>query len=528
MFGWFKKSKPAHPLADLDKMRELIVALPPNDSPKALERISGWLDSITQAREFEPQQRWEAVDLLDQSAVAHRRKIAQDYVSWARSKKAEEEKLWNASLAFWKLLGAAYLSCIAQVRATPDAAPLATDVLALIAARALRAASLQLKWIYLRHGQAEERIWRELGSVYLFAENQSVAALRTELYAEDRGASSAREELLKALMLVMASPHNLEALRLHLAERFIAHFAGSFVLAETRAPESTYAFDLALAKPPLRVHKDMAPGSMVRFFGAGEAERRLADLMQEIRAKDGIPGEVNLGGQFNIETVYSVLAHLARIWDTTSPARSAKRIEVATRVTVVPGLPNILRCLELTAGGASLDPKSFAEQETWTVLNRSDSGYGAMAPEERGSFEFDPMTGVRTASGDWLRIGSLIALREEGAAPWRVGVVRRITYDASNRRCAGIGLIEGVAAVVRLASGSGPRAAEPERRRSAVLMSPASDTGTEVQVLMHAGHFMTTQKLAMQLEGRDYVLEPDVLIEAGADFDCARFRMAPA
>ncbi|MBI3915453.1 MAG: hypothetical protein HY322_00400 [Betaproteobacteria bacterium] len=528
MFGWFKKSKPAHPLADLDKTRELVATLPPNDSPKALERIGGWLDSITQAREFEVQQRWEAVDVLDQAAVAHRRKLAQDYISGGRAKKADEEKLWNASLAFWKALGAAYLRCISQVRATPDAEPLAKEVLARIAARALRTAGLQLKWIYLRHGQAEERIWHELRGAYLFAENQGVAALRAELYAEDRGASSAQEELLKALMLVMASPHNLEALQLHLAERFVAHFAGRFVLAEARAPDCAYAFDLALAKPPLRVHKDMAPGSMLRFFGAGEAERGLAELMQEIRAKDGIPGDVNLGGHFDTETVLSVLAHLARMWDTTPPARRAKRSGAATRVTVVPGLPNILRCLELAAGGAALEPKSFAEQESWAVVDKSDSGYGVMVPEERGSFEFDPVTGVRVASGDWLRIGSLVALREEGAPTWRIGVVRRITYDASNRRRAGIGLIEGVAAVVRLAQASGPRAAEPERRRSAVLMSHASEAGTETLVLMRAGHFLTTQKLAMQLDGRDYILEPDVLIEAGADFDCARFRMAPA
>jgi len=528
MFGWFRKSKPAHPLADLDKTRELVATLPGNDPTKALERICGWLDSITQAREFKVQQRWEAVDVLDQSAVAHRRKLAQDYISGGRSKNTDEEKLWNASLAFWKVLGAAYLRCISQVRATPDAEPLPKEVLARIAARTLRAAGLQLKWIYLRHGQAEERIWHELGGAYLFAENQGVAALRAELYAEDRSASSAQEELLKALMLVMASPHNLEAPHLHLAERFVAHFAGRFVLAEKSAPECGFAFDLAQAKPPVRVHKDMAPGSMVRYFGAGQAERGLADLMQEIRAKDGIPGAVNLGGHFDTDMVLSVLAHLTRIWHTTPPARRAKRSEISTRITVVPGLPNILRCLELAPGGASLDPKTFAEQETWTVFDKSDSGYGVMVPEERGSFEFDPVTGVHIASGEWLRIGSLMALREEGKAVWRIGVVRRVTYDAANRRRAGIGLIEGVAAVVRLAQASGPRAAEPERRRSAVLMSHASEAGTEALVLMRAGHFLATQKLAMQFEGRDYVLEPDALIEAGADFDCARFRMAPA
>jgi hypothetical protein len=61
------------------------------------------------------------VNLLDQSAVARRRKLAQDYVAAPHLQKADEERLWNACFEFWKALAAAYLRCIENAKAdAPD------------------------------------------------------------------------------------------------------------------------------------------------------------------------------------------------------------------------------------------------------------------------------------------------------------------------------------------------------------------------------------------------------------------------
>ena len=274
--------------------------------------------------------------------------------------------------------------------------------------------------------------------------------------------------------------------------------------------------------------KETAAGPTVRFFGAGEAEGGLRDLMREVREKDGVPSDVNLGERFDREAVLSVLAHLARCWDRTPPERRAARDERLTRITVVPGFPNILRCLELMASGAPLDPMNFVEQESWLVFDKSDGGYGVSVPKEREAFDYDPLTGARTGTGDWLRIGSLLAVCEENATVWRIGVVRRITDDGSDQRCIGIELIEGVAIVIKLSPASGPRAGQPEKRRSAVLLSNAMDKNDEALVLIRAGHFATTQSLTMHLGDERYLLLPSALIEGGDDFDCARFKVIPA
>ncbi len=528
MFSWLKWGKPPHPMADLEKVRERIAALPSHDPATALDKVSSWLDSIDHIPKFSLRQRLELIDLLDKAANAHWRKLAQEYISAPYLHGADEDRLSNASFGFWKMLGAAYLRCIEKFGVEEAATEGVREDLALIAGRALRASSLQLKWTFLRYGQVEKRIWRDLGSTYLFAERQGFAAVRAEIYPAPRGQSSAQEELLRALMLVMVSPHNLVPLKQHIAERVIGHFGSRFVLQSGPAPGCGFSFDLAMAAPPAQLQKETAAGSTVRFFGAGEAGRGLTDLMQEIIAKDGIPRDVNLGGEFDRETVLSVLAHLDRYWKDTPPARRAERSEFVTRVTVVPGFPNILRCLELVANGAPLDPGNFPEQESWITANRSDDGFGVLVPAEKESFEYDPLTGERIGTGDWLRIGRLVALSEENARTWKLGLIRRITHEASGQRYVGIELLEGMAIVIKLLNASGPRVGEPERRRAAVLLANAMDRNDEALVLMRAGHFAKTQALSMQIEDQRYLLMPIALVEGGEDFDCARFKMLPA
>ena len=528
MFSWLKWGKPPHPMADLKKVREWVAALPGHDPAGALDKVANWLDSIDRIPKFSLRQRLELIDLLDKAANAHWRKLAQQYISAPHLQEADADRLWNASFGFWKSLGAAYLRCIENFGAGEAATEGAREDLALIAGRALRASSLQLKWTFLRYGQVEKRIWRELGRAYLFAESQGFAALRAELYPAPRGQSSAQEELLRALMLVMVSPHNLVPLKQHIAERVIGYFGSRFVLQREPAPECGFSFDLAMAAPPAQLKKERAAGSMVRFFGAGEAGRGLTDLMREIREKDGIPRDVNLGGEFDRETVLSVLAHLDCYWNGTPPARRAERSEFVTRLTVVPGFPNILRCLELVANGARLDPRNFTEQESWITANRSDDGFGVLVPAEKESFEYDPLTGDRIGTGDWLRIGRLVALCEENARTWKLGIIRRITHEASGQRYAGIELLEGMAIVIKLLNASGPRPGEPERRRAAVLLANEMDKNDEALVLMRAGHFAKTQALSMHIEDKHYLLVPTELVESGEDFDCARFKVRPA
>jgi len=511
MLSWFTGSKPDHPMADMKRARELVAEMLGQDSLKVLEEATSWLDSVGGTEGFKLDHRLALVDLIDRGAKSHQSKLGQEYLDAPRLQKAYEHRLWNASFGFWKMLGTAYLQCIEQFQAGAPGSGAVKKDLPMMAGRALRALTVQLRWILLRYGLIEERIWRDLGRAYAFAESQGFAGQRAVIYLGQHGESSAQEEFLKALMLVMSSPDSLPPRKLHIAERAVAHFGSRFALQAKATPGCHFFFDLSMHQPPARVHKGMALGPMVRFFGAGDAAQGLRDLVREIGEKDGVPSGVNFGGNFDKETVLSVLAHLAQYWAGKPPLRGKQRRELATRITVVPGFREILRWTEAVMDTSSLEFSDPAASESWIVFNASDGGYGAIVPQVKG---------------DWLRIGSLLGVRPETATACRVGIIRRFIKDRYDQHRVGIQVLGNAALPVQLAAAENISSSGASGQGSpAVLLSAKPDKNGDVAVLMRGGSFTQNKSLHMRVRDKAYLLSPAGLIEGGEDFDWARFKV---
>lgn len=509
--SWITGGKPDHPMSDMKKARELVAELPADDSFKSVEEATSWLDSIDQTEGFKLDHRLSLIDLLDQATKNHQQKLAQEYLAAPRLQKFRENRLWNTAFEFWKKLGTVYLRCIEQFQAGASGSGAVKKDLPLAVGRALQALTMQLKWILLRYGRIEDRIWRDLGRAYLFAESQGFATLRAKIYPGPHGQSSAQEEFLTALMLAMSSPDNLVPTRLRIAERIVAHFGSRFTLQAKAAPGCNFFFDLSMHKPPARVHKGMAPGPMVRFFGAGEAEQGLRDLIRAVHEKDGVPSDVNLGGQFDKETVLSVLTQLELYWAGKPPARSSERRELAMRVTVVPGFPGIVSWIEAFRDASPLEFSDPEQAESWIVSNVSDGGYGAIVPQVKG---------------DWLQMGRLLGLRHETAKSCGVGIVRRITRDEYDQRRVGIQVLNKIAIPVRVSPGDSVATLSANRQgASAVLLSNKPDKNGVITLLLHVGSFTPKHSLVMRVRDKVYLLLPSELVEEGEDFDWARFKV---
>jgi hypothetical protein len=488
----------------------LIAALPSGNSLRALEEMTTWLDSISEAPDFKLRSRLEAVDLLDRSAKNHQFKLAPEYLEAPRLQKFYESRLWNTSYGFWKALGDGYLQCIEQYQGSGPGVDVVSRDLPMITGRAMRTLTLQIKWILLRYGLIEDRIWRDLGRAYLFAESQGFATRRSQIYPGKHGESTVQEEFLKALMLVASAPDGLPPVRVHIAERTVAHFAHRFVLQQA-ASECSFCFDLAMHRPPARVTKNIAAAATVRFFGAGAAVEDLRALSRVIRERDGVPADINLGGQFDKQTVVSVLEHLEQYWGSKIPERRAQRRDFVTRVTVVPGFADTLVWVQAVSDETSLEFSDPQSAESWIVFNASDGGYGALVPKTKG---------------DWLHVGCLVGLRTETSSICRIGIVRRMTADQYDQRRVGIQVLETTAVPVAL---SAPTQGRPEdgarHTQSAILLSSRPDHNREVSLLMRAGVFAANRPLHMALPAGSYALAPVILTESGEDFDWARYRI---
>ena len=507
----FGSAKPDHPMADIKQAKKLIAELPANDAVKALEEVTFWLDSVCRTEGFKLDYNFELFDLLDQAAKSRQRKLSQEYFSTERQEKFRENRLWTTVFEFWKMLGAAYQQSIEQFQAGAGGASTIKPNVPAIAGRALRALTLQLKWMLLRYGPAEERVWSELGQLYLFAESKGIAVTPADIYPGAHGRGTVQQELLKALMLTVSSTDGLTPVKQEIAERTVAHFGNLYKLQPQHAPGCNYFFDLAARKSPARVMKGVEPTATTRFFGAGEALPALNQMMHEIRANRSVPSHVNLGGTFDIDLVLSVLGHLAMYWSDTPPARSSERRKIATRMTVVHGYQQILESVAPNLDDTSLDFNGKIDGESWIVENVSDGGFGAIIPQVKG---------------DWIKVGSLLGVQAETEDFWGTGVVRRLTHDEFKQRRAGIQFLSKAVIPVSLtpagASSSFNAARDGEQ---AVLLSNYPDKNGEIALLLREGSFTSNQAFDMNVRDRKFYLMPSKLVEGGEEFDHARFRV---
>ncbi len=508
----FGGDTPDHPMAGIRQARALISELPANDPVKALDEVTFWLDSIGHTEGFKVDHRFELIDLLDQAAKGHQRKLAQEYLAADGQREFDEKKLWNTVFNFWTRLGDSYGQCVEQFQSGASGAGAMRKMLPAIVARALRALTLQLKWTLLSYSPVDGRIWGEIGRLYFFAETRGFTIEPIAIYPGAHGQGTVREEFLKAMMLSVSSTGGLTPLKQEIAERMVAHFGGMFMLQTQPTPGCNYFFDLSMRAPAARVMKGREPSQMTRFFGAGKALPALTHLIEEFKVTGALPADVNLGGVYDSGLVLSAMQQLAMYWSDKPPARSSGRRRIATRLTVVHGFREVLRAIEPVAyGPLALNIEQATGPESWIVENVSEGGFGAVIPHVKD---------------DGIRIGTILAVQTEASQFWAAAVIRRIARDEYQLRHVGIQLLSQAVIPVKLSPVGGTsltnvmRGSEP-----GVLLSTTPDQHGEIALLLQVGSYTPLQELEMNVRGKQYHLTSGKLVEGGEDFDWAKFRV---
>jgi len=503
-----KKSRAEHPMAEEKAAKVFLSELPSQDPYKMLEELAFWLDATRTSDGLKPQRAYEIVDQLDNAGKVQQRKLSQEYLAGGvRLQKFQEQHIWSTVVEFWRQVGAAYEFCLAQTLPGVSGSGALKPLAPTIAARALRALALELKWALMRYGPVDPTLWGRLGALYSQAEAGGFALKACTVYPGPHSDSTVQREYLKALMLSISATDSLLPRKLEIAERIVAQFSDGFVLQREPVKGCHYYVDLQVAKPPTRMVAKVTPAPSVRYFGPAAAAERVEALITGIVERGVVPADVNLGGSYEAGMVLEVARHLARYWAAVPPARREERRRSVARIHVVHNFDDVLGIIS----GESRDLDFQQNIETWTVENESDSGFGALIPD---------------SASDWLRVGTLLGIKLEDGNAWGVGIVRRLTNHPSQHRYVGIQTLAKGGARVKLfpvgakdMSGGGA---------DAVLLpsSAADSSGTgELHLLMRMGSFSPRQSFQMRAYEREYLLVPKALLEGGQDFDMAKFRV---
>lgn len=434
MINWFGRSKTEHPL-DSRKVNEFISGLAKLEDLQVLEEIAKWLDTMSRSDDLGMDQRLKNLDLLDAASGKHEHEVMQAYLGKQRQKKSYEQRQWTGAHDFWLKLGEGYLQCLQQFNDGKGVSGQSSGSLPVVVGRAMRTLRQQLKWVLLRYGAVDSRIWEEMARLYQFAASKKFADEPIAVFPGSSGSGTIKQEYLKALMLSASSTESLQPSGQDLAVRLVAYFSKQFVLEDGPYVGCTHWIDLAAPKEPVRMVHNVPDLPTVCFIGAGEGLHGLEQLRAHISYTRSLPEGLDLGDQHDLDLLLGLLNHLEQDWAGKTQSRRHERRKVASRITVVPGLQEILLMLEF-ANNDSLDFTVLQAAESWIVEDMSEGGYGAVIP---------------SVAGDWVEVGSLIGVEGESFRDWRIGIIRRVTRHAQQQRV-GVQTLGNAAQVLGLGS----------------------------------------------------------------------------
>jgi hypothetical protein len=502
MMKLFGAGKSDHPMAGAGEARKILDAIPIADPLKALDDLNHWLESVRTWEGFRPEHRAQLVQMVDEAAQAHLRKLQRDYLSSPRLSKSQENRLWAAICESYRQSAIAFARCIDSFATRQKGWEDLKQSMPLLTVRALRALAAQLKWQYIRYSPSDNSLWGLIARIYALAENREYAQTKAAAYPGVPGETSSEQEFLKAVVMAASSPDSLLPIEIDLAERLIAHFSGSFKLTLDYQPDIAYWIDLAASQPPLRLARPPQRAPTLRFFAAGGALKELGQLIQTVKSTGAVPSQLGLG-ETEPDVVLEVLDHLALYWSPKPPERKTPRHRVKSRLAATHGFDGVLAALA-TSGEVQFEQNKV---ESWIVENVSAGGFGASVPQ---------------IQGEWLKIGCLVGLQPEGGTNWVIGVVRRFHRESPQQGTVGIQTLARAALPVKVGLQNG-QTGTSGNTETAILLNPA-DSAPEAQLLLRAGVLVAGRNLELERNGKLHLLMPTGARERGEDYELVRFR----
>lgn len=525
--------KPDHPIADLNQAESLLAGLPMDNAFEALEKITSWLASVTTTPGFRPDSRLAIIQLLDETGQLFGFEVQRQYLAASRLQGSRDKRLWQAALDFRRCGADAYGVCLNEMNPHGDSPP--PEQLAFICARAMRAYAIQLKLLLLRYLPVEQQIWNGLFGLYSLALTSGATTTQVHAFPNEARPSSVQQELLRALMLEVASPESLTPDQLELASRVASRFADEFDFLNQPNEDCGYYIDLAQPHPPEYIDKEITTNAGLRFFGAGLVRSKLEQLIKQ-NELGIVEHECRFGEEYSTDHKLNMLRHLLVFWGSNPPRRRQEREGVSVDIDVVHGYNVISKLItQVDFSGtprltgettAKLKEQSRADSvgtefsaEAWTAQDVSAKGVGATVPPDTGS---------------WVRVGSLCGLKSQSSESWWVGVIRRLRTNMQNNLLAGIVILARKPVAVWLrAPGKQMEQVEEWSTLSGlfnydylhtILLPDENQSFGNATLLMASGDYTPERIFDVMMGEKSRTIKLVELLEQGEDFDLVSFQ----
>jgi hypothetical protein len=534
MFNWLHKmgQRGGHPMLHAAEADRLLAELPRDDPLNATEEVTAWLESLACATRFGIGQRLRVISMVDEAGQPAAEALMAYYLDGENAQKAGRFRQWQVLMNFWQKVADAYMEIVASFDVSQRAE--FKDQIPLVTVRAMHAVVMQMRLAQMRYASEPDRTWSALYRLFSSALNQHCATSPVRLYSLGTHMTTARNELVSAVMLDAAAPQTLPPRQIELTSRIVARLASAFAFSDAPGERLHFCVDLATTKPAFPMKEGMQATANMRFVGPGTVINRLNELIERIRHPHPTSADPGLGEGYTVTEQLETLQRLLLYWGDTPPRRKYARTRFATRVDVVFGLDAVMRVVgkldqELVIaqkfeilfddGREGKQEPEGALMETWMLKDISLRGLGALT--------------TRRAQGA-LKIGALLAFRLENANTWCIGIVRRLQVDRQKNSDVGAEILSRNPQLFRIKkpNASAEDAWQWEARYddatshhylSTVLLPYDEDTSDQQSLLLEAGSYVRGLSYTAQIEKRTGHLRFGEVLEQGENFERVAF-----
>jgi hypothetical protein len=452
MLDWLSNlsQKPDHPMHNIEEAERLLTGL--SDDPlKALEEVAAWLTTLTQAAGFRLATRFAVMRLVDETGQPIERDVNRLYLTPGALTEFERLQLWKIALQFWERLEHAYRLCLHEIQHNPKLLRAHNEDLPQLTVRIARALANQIRLAHMRYMPVREPLRQSLYDLYGAAEQAGYDNQRVTAYPDDAMPTTARQELLRAMLLETARPDSMPQRHTDITARATARYASACLFEQKPKAGCNWAFDLALPRPPELAIVATSPQATARYFGAGAVIVKIEEVIKRLTSQPQ-DMEQRFGEEYTSQEKLDVMRRLTRYWGNQPPQPREKRSKITATIDVARGLAQAFRQIprapyrgwaELMIGldvklkerlGIIVDPAAVNAPEKWKQFDGSLRGLAAAIPR---------------AGESHVRIGALCSL-QMGNNTWWIGVVRRLFRNDDEQLNAGIELLAKAAATVLL------------------------------------------------------------------------------
>lgn len=418
-----------------------------------------------------------ALRYLDDQLQTPLQMLTHQYVSSPRMSRPIQERIWQDVISIASVMLTAYRRFIQLEAEHPDE-HLIDKALPLITGRCLRYLSIEAKWHYFRMESPSNKVWSRAHQLYRLAEVKGFESDPITLYP---GSSflptTCADEYLQLLLLETVNSGSLLPRQIDQVDQWLNKWTQNLTLERQYSPDKhLYVVNLTEPEGVSRCSEEMV-GDMCRYISMQLVVNQINSAIKGLEQGES-PAKLDLGAEARSPGSLDLLRHLSAAWALQKGKafkRASERRPTRRIVDVIHGVSNIYVAVKLSldhqrVGEAQreavdydelVDMKLYGfvssrtrekiaqstynalnhttiETESWTVENESEGGLGAVLP---------------SIENDWVRIGSLIGLREhagEHTGDWQLGVVRRLTKVNNDQLYAGIQMLNYTSFAVKL------------------------------------------------------------------------------